>query len=125
MPRILLVEDDVDVQTVVSEFLGTLGYRVVSAASAEEARLILAGGGVDLALIDCLMSGERGNCLAQHVLQLGIPTILTSGDPAYLEALPEQPVPFLAKPFRLAALGELIQKMFQTHRGGEPAEAQA
>ena len=119
MPRILLVEDDVDVQTVVSEFLGTLGYQVVSAKSAEQARLVLENEPVDLALIDCLMSGEQGNSLAEHVLQLGIPTILTSGDPHYLEALPEQALPFLAKPFRLAALEKLILPIFQTHSGDD------
>jgi CheY-like chemotaxis protein len=125
MPRILFVEDDVDVQTVVSEFLGSLGYEVVSAVSAEQARLILETAPVDLALIDCLMSGEQGNSLAEHLLQLGIPTILTSGDPHYLEALPEQALPFLAKPFRLATLEELILQRFRTPAGDEPAAAEA
>lgn len=115
MPRILLVEDDLDVQTVVSEFLGTLGHHVIAARSAEQARLILENGQVDLALIDCLMSGEQGNSLAEHVSQLGIPTILTSGDPHYLEALPELALPFLAKPFRLAELEKLILPILQAH----------
>ena len=119
MPRILLVEDDVDVQAVISEFLGTLGHNVFSAASAEQARRILESGPVDLALIDCLMNGEQGNSLAEHLLQLGIPTILTSGDPHYLEALPEQALPFLAKPFRLADLEKLILPIFQTHSGDD------
>lgn len=117
MARILLVEDDADVQNVVSEFLATIGHHVVPASSAYEARLILLGERIDLALIDCLMSGEQGNSLAEHVLQLGIPTILTSGDPHYLEALPEQALPFLAKPFRLAALEQLILPIFQTQSG--------
>jgi len=81
MAHILLVEDDADVQTVVSEFLVTLGHRVTSASSAAEARLFLGNEPVDLALVDCLMSGEQGNFLAEHAWKLGIPTILTSGDP--------------------------------------------
>ncbi|HMD66663.1 MAG TPA: response regulator [Stellaceae bacterium] len=107
MAHILLVEDDADVQTVVSEFLATIGHRVTSATSAEEARLIIASEPVDLALIDCLMSGEQGNSLAKHALKLGIPTILTSGDPHYIESS-EHPFPFLPKPFRLISLDELI-----------------
>src|SRR4051794_35850669 len=105
---ILVVEDDADVQAVVIEFLQATGYQVLSAASAEEARHVLACASVDLALIDCVMSREQGDSLAEHASRLGIPTILTSGDPHYLEPPSEQSLPFLAKPFRLAALAELI-----------------
>ena len=111
VPRILVVEDDADVQAVVTEFLQTTGYHVLSTASAEEARHVLAREAVDLALIDCVMSREQGDSLAEHALRLGIPTILTSGDPYYLEALPEQSLPFLPKPFHLTTLEELIARM--------------
>ena len=110
MAHILLVEDDADVQAVVSEFLATLGHRVISAASAEQARLLLANEAVEIALVDCPMIGEQGNSLAKYASSLGIPTILTSGDPHYIEICSEHPFPFLAKPFRLANLGELIEQ---------------
>jgi DNA-binding NtrC family response regulator len=111
MLRILVVEDDDDVQTVVVEFLRTVGYDVFSAASAEHARRLLEEDRViDLALIDCLMGGEQGNSLAEHAARLGGPTILTSGNPHYLEGVPERSFPFLAKPFRLTALDELISR---------------
>jgi DNA-binding NtrC family response regulator len=108
MAHILVVEDDADVQSVVSEFLVTLGHRLTCASSAQEARLFLASEPVDLALVDCLMSGEQGNSLAEHASQLGIPTILTSGDPHYIETCSNHCFPFLAKPFRLTSLDELI-----------------
>jgi len=108
--HILLVEDDADVQSVVSEFLVTLGHQLTCASSAEEARLFLASEPVDLALVDCLMSGEQGNSLAEHASKLGIPIILTSGDPHYIETRAEHPFPFLAKPFRLTSLDELIAR---------------
>jgi DNA-binding NtrC family response regulator len=110
MAHILLVEDDPDVQSVVSEFLVTLGHRLTCASSAQEARLFLAGEPVDLALVDCLMSGEQGNSLAEHASKLGVPTILTSGDPDYIETCSNHPFPFLAKPFRLTRLDELIAR---------------
>jgi DNA-binding NtrC family response regulator len=110
MAHILFVEDDADVQSVVSEFLVTLGHRLTRASSAAEARLFLASEPVDLALVDCLMSGEQGNSLAEHALELGIPAILTSGDPHYIETCSEHPFPFLAKPFRLTSLDELIAR---------------
>jgi DNA-binding NtrC family response regulator len=108
MAHILVVEDDADVQSVVSEFLVSLGHRLTCASSAEQARLFLASEPVDLALVDCLMSGEQGNSLAEHASKLGVPTILTSGDPHYIETCADHPFPFLAKPFRLTSLGELI-----------------
>ena len=113
MARILLVEDDADVQAVVSEYLGTIGYRVTAVASAEEARLALASQPIDLALIDCLMSGEQGNSLAEHASKMGIPTILTSGDPHYINSYANHSLPFLAKPFRLTCLDRLIVSTLQ------------
>jgi two-component system phosphate regulon response regulator OmpR len=110
MAHILVVEDDVDVQSIVSEFLVTLGHRLTCASSAEEARRFLASEPVDLALVDCLMSGEQGNSLAEHASKLGVPTILTSGDPNYIETCSEHSFPFLPKPFRLTSLDELIAR---------------
>jgi DNA-binding NtrC family response regulator len=110
VPRILVVEDDADVRKVVLEFLETTGHRVACAASAEQARLLLSSEAIDLAVIDCLMSGEQGDSLAEHASSLGIPAILTSGDPQYLEAFACHSFPFLPKPFRLSALDELISR---------------
>ena len=110
MAHILFVEDDSDVQSVVSEFLVTLGHRLTCVSSAEEARLFLASEPADLALVDCLMSGEQRNSLAEHAAKLGVPTILTSGDPHYIGTCSEHPFPFLAKPFRLTSLDELIAR---------------
>ena len=110
MAYILLVEDDADVQSVVAEFLVGLGHRLTCASSAQEARRFLASETVDLALIDCLMSGEQGNSLAEHASELGIPTILTSGDPHYIETCSDPRFPFLPKPFRLTSLDELIAR---------------
>ena len=123
VPRILVVEDDADVQAVVIEFLETTGYCVLAAASAEEARNLLARETVDLALIDCVMSREQGDALAEHASRLGIPTILTSGDPHYLEALSEQSLPFLPKPFRLTALEEMISRTLGVVEGSKVQQA--
>src|SRR5690348_16322528 len=108
MAHILLVEDDADVKAVVAEFLAAVGHRVIAASSGVEARLLLASEPIDLAVIDCLMSGEQGDCLAEHTSSLGVPTILTSGDPQYIENQPGHSFPFLAKPFRLTELEQLI-----------------
>jgi DNA-binding NtrC family response regulator len=119
MARILLVEDDVAVEQTVSEFLRSIDHCVISAFSAEQARLVLMSEQVDLAVIDCLMSGEQGNSLAEHVSQLGVPAILTSGDPRYLETFDGRDLPFLPKPFRLTALEDLVSQVLQPKAGNQ------
>lgn len=116
MPHILVVEDDPEVQQVVCEFLRETGHRVLAATSAEQARRLLANEAVDLLVIDCLMSGERGSSLAEHVATLGIPAILTSGDLKYQEASAQSSVPFLNKPFRLTELDEAIARALAAAR---------
>ncbi len=110
MPRILVVEDDAEVREVVCEFLRDSGHMVLSAGSAQQARELLARETVDLLIIDCVMSGEQGGSLAEHAAILGVPAILTSGDPRYRETIPQSTAPFLTKPFRLSELGELISR---------------
>ena len=42
--------------------------------------------------------------------------ILTSGDPQYIETCSNHPFPFLAKPFRLTSLDELIARTLRKPR---------
>ena len=66
--KVLLVEDDIEVRTVVRRFLDTLGCKVSVASSAEQALLALGpGASFDLLLTDiALGSGMRGTKLAAH-----------------------------------------------------------
>ena len=111
-----MVEDDCAVQEVISEFLRSTGHQVYCAVSAAEARHYLANEPIQLALIDCLMSGEQGDSLAEHASSLGVPTILTSGDPKYLRTISAGTLPFLGKPFRLHELERLIAEILETVR---------
>ncbi len=116
MPRILVVEDNVEVREIVCEFLRDGGHTVLSAESAQQARDILARETVDLLVIDCVMSGEQGGSLAEHACALGLPVILTSGDVRYRETAAQSAMPFLTKPFRLSELGELISRTLAAPR---------
>lgn len=100
----------------IPEFLRSIGHQVYCAVSAAEARQYLASEQIQLALIDCLMSGEQGNSLAEHASSLGVPTILTSGDPGYLKTISSGSYPFLSKPFRLSELEQLISRILDTVR---------
>ena len=59
-PAILIVDDDRDLRMLVEGSLTRNGMQTRSAASAAEAEQILAGGGVDLIVLDLMMPGEDG-----------------------------------------------------------------
>ncbi|WP_448502234.1 response regulator [Sphingomonas sp.] len=59
-PAVLIVDDDSDLRTLVEGALTRSGMRTMSAASVAEAEAILAGGGVDLVVLDLMMPGEDG-----------------------------------------------------------------
>lgn len=64
---ILVVEDDLAVQEILEEQLAALGYRVLTAASAEAAIEILDGTAPDLVLTDVHMGGMSGVELCQRL----------------------------------------------------------
>ncbi|HEX8962691.1 MAG TPA: response regulator [Rhodocyclaceae bacterium] len=64
LKRLLLLDDDRLVLATLGEGLRQAGYHVTTASSVEEAEDILAGGGIDLAILDVRMPGLTGIDLA-------------------------------------------------------------
>jgi two-component system phosphate regulon response regulator OmpR len=58
--HLLVVDDDMRIRTLLTRFLGSHGFRVTAAASAEEARRQLASIAFDLLVVDVMMPGESG-----------------------------------------------------------------
>jgi response regulator NasT len=75
--RLLLLDDDRLVLATLGEGLRQAGYRVSTASSADEAEDILAGGGIDLAILDVRMPGRSGIDLARqlHAADSNVPFI--------------------------------------------------
>ncbi len=65
--QLLLLDDDRLVQATLGEGLRQAGYRVQTASSVEEAEEVLAGGGIDLAILDVRMPGLTGIDLARRL----------------------------------------------------------
>jgi PAS domain S-box-containing protein len=86
--RVLLVEDDEEVRTIVRTFLETLGCRVSATSNAEDALAVLhAGADIDLLLSDiALGTGMRGTELAARAEQRkpSLAVLLMSGFSAEL-----------------------------------------
>jgi DNA-binding response OmpR family regulator len=64
---ILAVDDETEILAILQGYFGNKGFRVLTAACAEEARKILEGETVDLALLDITLPGEDGLSLARYI----------------------------------------------------------
>jgi PAS domain S-box-containing protein len=111
---VLLVEDDDEVASLVTEMLGELGYRVTRAASAQGALGALADErAVDLVFSDVLMPGAmNGIALAREIRRRRphMPILLTSGysGAAFKDAASEN-INVLRKPYEIHALDSALR----------------
>lgn len=114
--RVLIVEDEPSLRSLLDRFVRRAGYQSDVAGSAEEALQLLEnpGAGFDCLLVDLTLPALPGDELARQILQRFPESriVLMSGYPYDPSALgPPERVEFLQKPFlpqRLAdALGRL------------------
>jgi len=122
--RILIVEDEAALRSVMAAYLERLGYAVDTAVSTETAwdRFSSAPTSYALAIVDMSMPGIGGNELARRLLETNreIRLIATSGyplEPARLEALGEGRVAFLPKPFTPDKLVQTIERLLSGYQG--------
>ncbi|MFR0717527.1 response regulator [Enterobacterales bacterium BD_CKDN230030183-1A_HGKHYDSX7] len=113
--HILVVEDNREVGSFITQILNDQGYRVRWAGSGEEALLLLADdeGRFDAVFSDVLMPGMGGLALARILRehQPTLPVILTSG---YSDAIAEgahQGFPFLAKPYSVDQVCQVLAEV--------------
>ncbi|CAO3425965.1 ATP-binding protein [Azospirillum endophyticum] len=124
--RLLLVEDDPIVGSMVAAALDEIGYAVLRAANAEEALALLSDGDqhIDILFSDVVMPGAMNGVDLAHAarrLRPGLPVVLTTGyseDIARIEG-----VRVLPKPYRVGALAELLDTALAA--GGAPAHPAA
>jgi DNA-binding NtrC family response regulator len=119
---LLIVEDMVEVRETLYEGLSFYGYRVITAATMQEAEEVLQHLGVaeiDLVIADINLTpdpkAQEGYALYQRwsMLYPAFRFILISGDP-YNQELPEvraRTVRFLVKPFGIDALHEIVREV--------------
>jgi CheY-like chemotaxis protein len=116
VPTVLVVEDEELIRTTAAEYLRECGYRVIEAASGDEAVAVLsAGESVDIVFSDVRMPGERdGIALARWMRAHcpGIRVLLTSGYLGVGRQVSElgADAPFLPKPYRYDALHRHIRQ---------------
>ena len=109
--RILLVEDELAVREQLARLLDAMGHATIAAATAAEARALLATGSVpfDVVISDVMMPGETGIQFTTWLRQAfpGVPVLLISGhtgESLDRDALERSGVAVLRKPFSGAEL---------------------
>lgn len=76
-PHLLLVDDEAAIREPLGQYLQRAGFRVSEAPNAAEARKILAGGAIELVVLDVMMPGEDGLSLCRSIRENGeLPVIL-------------------------------------------------
>jgi PAS domain S-box-containing protein len=117
---ILVVEDDMDVQTTVLGVLKTLGYTVLAAENADRALEILKSGiAIDMLFTDVVMPGHlSAPDLAKQARQImpGIAVLFTSGytrNALVSGGRLEEGVQLLSKPYTRDQLAERIRQVLQ------------
>jgi two-component system response regulator MprA len=110
----LIVDDDPDVLDALAAGLEVVGAcHVDKALSAEEAIAALGRQRPDAAIIDVTLPKTNGLALARQLIDRGIPVLVISGDPKYVDPLTEAGCPFLAKPFRMDSLLPALDPLLQ------------
>lgn len=109
--HILLVEDEPDLLSVLTQVLEQEGYRVSPAARRSHAQSVMRREKIDLIVTDSALRGGNGDDVAKAGARRNVPVIMMSGEPDRIARLRTGPHPFLQKPFRAAALVQLVARV--------------
>jgi signal transduction histidine kinase/ActR/RegA family two-component response regulator len=124
--RVLLVEDEDSVATLVAEMLRELGYDSLRAATASTAlRMLEAERDFVLVFSDMVMPGRMsGMDLAREVSRRrpDLPVMLTTGFSEAAAQAREQGFRLLMKPYRMEALASALESARKERRSSTPAE---
>lgn len=111
---VLIIDDDADVRTLMSDFLSEVGYRIYAVESGEQALKMLGEITPDVLVADFAMPGRNGADVARSIRARlpRLPILFVSGyaDTAALEAAVGK-APLLRKPFRPSELAAAIRSL--------------
>ena len=116
--RILLLDDEPDMGSLVAACLDPLGVEVVQATGLSSARTLATQRGVDVVLLDLALGGEDGLAILPEIRRIpGLSTArvvaFTAHDSRRTEALERGVDSFLARPFAFEDLQRLVAKQLQ------------
>jgi putative nucleotidyltransferase with HDIG domain len=115
--HILIVDDEISICEILSQFLRKKGYTITTASNGDAALEIIHSSDIDLVISDIKMPGMTGVDLLK-IIKLEKPEIqvlMTTGFPTLdtaIEALKLGAFDYLTKPFHLEEIGEKVKRAF-------------
>jgi len=116
MARILIVEDEESIRLVLSMHLSLVGYSILCAQDASQAREILSREEADLAVLDIMLPGEDGFSLGQALIEKGIPVLFLTAKTAVsdrVRGLRMGAQDYMLKPFEPAELLARVENILK------------
>lgn len=118
MHRILIIDDDPDVRTVMNVLMKKQGYEVETASHREEAMRKLSDFHPSVILLDVLLSGYDGRELCQEIKAdaktKDVPVIMFSAHPGAADNIEKYGADdFITKPINTSALLEKLNSLPQ------------
>lgn len=121
MKKILIIEDDPHIRTMLFELLSKEGYDVTNAYSGTEALLLLSGFTPDLILLDLMLPGQSGEDLLPKIKEIPVIVVSAKFDAAHkADLLLRGAQDYITKPFHTKELLARIAVQFR-----KPAHFQA
>ena len=126
-PTLLVVDDEAELSSLLAEYFGRQGFRVLTAANAAAARTIVATEAPEVAVIDVHMPGEDGLSLARWLRvehpRLGIVMLSTASETIdRIVGLEVGADDYVAKPFELRELLARVKGLLRrTQQPAQPA----
>ncbi len=120
MKRILVVDDEPNVRTVLTMLLEDDGYEVKTAANGDEAIALLeAGAGVDLVISDLKMPGTDGLAVLKRLREMGhgAPLIMITAYGSIekaVEAMKSGAADFITKPFNKDVIRHVVHQILKS-----------
>ena len=125
-PQVLVVDDELDIRTLLQEILSEEGYQVTVAADADEARAAWVDAKPDLVLLDIWMPGTDGITLLREWSEgkpLSCPVVMMSGHGSVetaVEATRLGAFDFVEKPLSLAELLRTVERAINEGQSVRP-----
>ncbi|MES2880878.1 MAG: response regulator transcription factor [Bacteroidota bacterium] len=121
MGRILIVDDDPDVRTLVNVILKKQGFEVETASREEEVFAMIASFDPDIILLDVLLSGADGRLICEQIKSTKaiahIPVVMCSAHPAAMRNGDYGADDFINKPFTAEILLSKIKNYLPKKAG--------
>ena len=126
MQRILVVEDDLDIQELLKNFLQEVGYEIVLASDCVEALSTFSSAQFDLVLLDVMLPKIDGFAVCELIRkQSQVPIIMLtalSGEEEQIRGLDLQVDDYITKPFSMPILIRKIAAVLRRSSGPQEDE---